>query len=74
MSAAINHQITFLWHRLQTADRGQRTELCKKAAQELGISLATVYRKLGEVGMKIDARKKRSDAGSSVLTREEQAE
>ncbi|OWJ91088.1 integrase [Pseudomonas sp. A46] len=53
-------------------ERGQanRTELCRTAAQELGISLATLYRKLKEVTV-TKPRKRRADAGTSVLTRAE---
>lgn len=47
-----------------------RTELCQAAADELRISLATLYRRLKEVTV-TQPRKQRSDAGASALTRTE---
>ncbi|MDT4815115.1 Integrase core domain protein [compost metagenome] len=71
MSAVITQRLVALDRALQTAGRGQRVLLCEAAAQELGMSLATIYRKLEEVTVTTTDRKRRSDAGSSSLTREE---
>lgn len=70
MSAVIIQRLVDLSRQLQGAAHGQRTALCKAAAQELGLSLATVYRKLEEVSVSTP-RKRRSDAGQSALSREE---
>ncbi len=71
MSAVITQRLVDLDRTLQTAARGQRTALCRAAAQELGLSLATLYRKLEEVTVTTTPRKRRTDAGQSQLTREE---
>ena len=71
MSAVITQRLVDLDRSLQRAARGQRTALCRAAAQELGLSLATLYRKLEEVTVAAAPRKRRADAGQSALTREE---
>jgi len=71
MSAVITQRLVDLERALQRAARGQRTALCRAAAQELGLSLATLYRKLEEVTVATTARKQRVDAGQSDLAREE---
>ncbi|CAD5107208.1 integrase catalytic domain-containing protein [Zestomonas carbonaria] len=71
MSAVITQRLVTLDRALQTAARGQRVALCEAAAQELGMSLASIYRRLEEVTVTTTARKRRSDAGSSSLSREE---
>lgn len=71
MSAVITQRLVALDHALRTAGRGQRVQLCEAAARELGLSLGTIYRKLEEVSVATTSRKRRSDAGSSSLTREE---
>ncbi len=50
--------------------RGARSAYLKQQAQELGISLATLYRKLEAVSIK-PTRKRRSDAGKTELKPEE---
>ncbi|HFC2700643.1 TPA: transposase [Neisseria gonorrhoeae] len=50
--------------------RGARSAYLKQQAQELGISLATLYRKLEAVSVK-PTRKRRSDAGKTELKPEE---
>lgn len=71
MSAVIIQRLVNLDRQLQCAAHGQSTALCKAAAQELGLSLATLYRKLKEVRVSSTPRKRRADAGQSALTREE---
>ena len=70
MSAVIIQRLVDLDRQLQCAAHGQSTALCKAAAQDLGLSLATLYRKLKEVRVSTP-RKRRADAGQSALTREE---
>lgn len=70
MSAVITQRLVDLDRQLQFAAHGQGTTLCKCTAQELGMSLATLYRKLKEVRVSAP-RKRRADAGQSALSREE---
>jgi predicted DNA-binding transcriptional regulator AlpA len=70
MSAVITQRLVDLDRQLQSAAHGQGTTLCKSTAQELGMSLATLYRKLKEVRVSAP-RKRRADAGQSALSREE---
>jgi hypothetical protein len=70
MSAVITQRLVDLDRQLQSAARGQGTTLCKSTAQEMGMSLATLYRKLKEVRVSAP-RKRRADAGQSALNREE---
>lgn len=71
MSAVIIQRLVDLDRQLQCAAHGQSTALCKAAAQDLGMSMATLYRKLKEVRVSSNPRKRRADAGQSALTREE---
>ncbi|WP_339079066.1 integrase [Pseudomonas sp. TMP9] len=70
MSAVITQRLVDLDRQLQSAAHGQGTTLCKSTAQELGMSMATLYRKLKEVRVSAP-RKRRADAGQSALRREE---
>lgn len=59
---------------VQSAGWGQKTAIYSEAAQELGLSIQTVVRKINEVAVKSGKpRKQRSDAGTSALTRQEAA-
>lgn len=72
MSAVITQRLVDLSRALDGAGKGQRTALCKAAARDLGLSLATVYRKLEEVNVAVTPpRKRRADAGQSDLTLQE---
>ena len=71
MSAVITQRLVDLARALERAGHGQRTALCQAAAQELGLSQATIYRKLEEVTVAATSRKRRADAGQSALTRDE---
>src|SRR5690606_6977811 len=54
----------------EAAGHGQKNAVYQQAAQEMGMSLATLHRKLKEVVI-VKSRKRRSDAGSSCLPFEE---
>ena len=71
MSAVITQRLVDLSRALERAGHGQRTALCQAAAQELGLSQATIYRKLEEVKVAATPRKRRKNAGQSALSREE---
>jgi len=70
MSAVITQRLVDVAREVQNAPRGQRTTLCRAAAHELGMSVATLYRKLEEVTVSVP-RKQRSDSGKTALSREE---
>lgn len=55
---------------LHTARRGGKATVVAEAAQLLGCSVQTVYRKLEQAGFD-SARKRRSDAGETMLTEAE---
>lgn len=71
MSAVITHALVDLERALRAAPRGQRTQLVEAAAKRLGMSMASIYRKLGDVAVDASARKRRADAGKSDLSRDE---
>ncbi|MCP5010938.1 MAG: transposase family protein [Aestuariibacter sp.] len=71
MSAVITRRLVDLSRALESAPRKEKTALCQSAAQELGLSLATIYRRLGDLKVNKPHRKKRIDAGSSQLTEQE---
>lgn len=71
MSAVITQGLVDLSRKLDAAAHGTRTALCKAAAKDLRLSLATLYRKLEEVTVVTTTRKQRADAGQSELTRDE---
>lgn len=72
MSAVITQRLVDLARELNAAGRGHSTALCKATAQELGMSLATLYSKLKEVTVRAP-RKQRLDAGTSDLPIKEAA-
>lgn len=49
MNAVVTQRLVDLARAVEVAPHGQRTELCRTAAVELGLSLQTIYRKLREV-------------------------
>lgn len=71
MSAVITHALVDLERALRDAPHGQRTQLVEATAQRLGMSTASIYRKLGDVAVDASARKRRADAGKSALSRDE---
>jgi hypothetical protein len=70
MTAAVIQHLVDLSRALDIAPHSQKTALCRAAAEELGLSLATVYRKLKEITVS-RSRKRRSDACTSKLTKHE---
>lgn len=54
----------------EAAGHGQKNAVYQQAAEHMGMSLATLHRKLKEVTI-VKTRKQRSDAGTSQLTFEE---
>lgn len=70
MSAVMTQRLVALARDIEQAPRGSKVALCRAAASELGITLATVYRKLKEVTV-APSRKRRTDAGTSALERHE---
>ncbi|WP_110970225.1 DDE-type integrase/transposase/recombinase [Pseudomonas huaxiensis] len=70
MNAVVTQRLVDLARAVEVAPHGQRTELCRTAAVELGMSLPTIYRKLREVTVN-PPRKRRTDAGQSTLSEQE---
>lgn len=70
MNAVVTQRLVDLARAVDVAPHGQRTELCRTAAVELGLSLPTLYRKLREVSV-TTPRKRRADAGQTTLSQEE---
>ncbi|WP_213664280.1 DDE-type integrase/transposase/recombinase [Stutzerimonas stutzeri] len=70
MSAVMTQRLVALAREIEQAPHGSKTALCRAAAADLGITLATVYRKLKEVTVTA-TRKRRTDAGTSALERHE---
>lgn len=54
----------------ECAPHGSKKAVYQQAANRLGMSLATLHRKLKEVSMPLKTRKRRSDAGNTNLTRD----
>lgn len=70
MNAVVTQRLVDLARAVEVAPHGQRTELCRTAAVELGMSLPTIYRKLREVTVN-PPRKRRTDAGQTTLSEQE---
>ncbi|MBK6742490.1 MAG: DDE-type integrase/transposase/recombinase [Hydrogenophilales bacterium] len=67
MSAALTERLVSIGQRYRALPHGQKTEYLARQAKDIGISLATLHRKLDEAIMKIQ-RKQRSDAGTTALS------
>ncbi|EHD22622.1 MULTISPECIES: DDE-type integrase/transposase/recombinase [Brenneria] len=72
MSAALTERLVAVARTARQAGHGERGAIYDAACMELGLSRATLLRKLKEVAV-TDKRKKRTDAGQSALTRDEAA-
>lgn len=72
MSAALTERLVAIARVARQAGHGERGAIYDAACIELGLSRATLLRKLKEVAV-TDKRKKRADAGQSALTRDEAA-
>ncbi|RAY94976.1 integrase [Enterobacter asburiae] len=72
MSAALTERLVSVARAARDAGHGKRGAVYDAACAELGLSRATLLRKLKEVSV-TDKRKKRVDAGRSALSRDEAA-
>ncbi|MBF0802928.1 MULTISPECIES: DDE-type integrase/transposase/recombinase [unclassified Neisseria] len=70
MNAAMTERLAEIAREAEQRGHGSKTAYLKEQAAELGLSLATLHRKLEAVVLK-PKRKRRADAGKSALTREE---
>lgn len=69
-SPYVMQRVLSLSTELQAAERGARGALVKACAQELALSVPTVYRIMDQVTLK-QQRKQRSDAGATALPKAE---
>src|SRR4051794_40508790 len=67
---AIQDYLRALGAALKAAKHGERSALIDRAAADLSLSRASVFRKLAELGFDTE-RKQRADKGKSGLTQEE---
>lgn len=72
MSAVITERLVAVAQAARRAPHGTRGAIYDSASVELGISRATLLRKIKEVAV-TDKRKRRTDAGKTALTRREAA-
>lgn len=70
MSAVLTERLVAVAHAARNAGHGGKGAIYDAACRELGLSYATLQRKLKEVSV-TPQRKRRSDAGQSALTRDE---
>ena len=70
MNPALIERLQAVDRQAENMGRGERSAYLKQQAAELGMSLATLYRKLEAVAVKPE-RKRRSDAGKSELSLDE---
>lgn len=70
MSAALTERLVAIAQAARSAGHGERGAIYTAACEELGISRATLLRKIKEVAM-TETRKRRTDAGTSALKRED---
>lgn len=70
MSAVLTERLVAVARAARSAGHGGKGTIYQAACRELGLSYATLQRKLKEVSV-TNQRKRRSDAGQSALTRDE---
>lgn len=70
MSAVLIERLVAIAQAVRQAGHGRKRPIYEAACRELGLSYATLQRRLAEVTVK-PTRKQRNDAGSSALSREE---
>ena len=70
MNPALIERLQAVDRQAESMGRGEKSAYLKQQAAELGMSLATLYRKLEAVAVKPE-RKRRSDAGKSELSLDE---
>lgn len=73
MSAALTERLVYVARAARDAGHGKRGAIYDAACAELGMSRATLLRKLKEVSV-TDKRKKRADAGRSAEPRRSRAD
>ena len=67
MGAAFNEQLVGIAQQARVLPHGKKSEFYALKAGEMGISMKTMHRKLGELTVR-SPRKRRSDAGNMTLT------
>lgn len=70
MSAVLTERLVALAQEMRSAPHGAKSAIVAQAAVELGLSVPTLHRHLGNVALR-PRRKRRSDAGDSALAVEE---
>lgn len=70
MSAALTERLVTIGQQYRALPRGQKTEYLRQCAGEIGISPATLHRKLNGVIVR-EQRKQRCDAGTTALSRKD---
>lgn len=70
MGAVITERIVGISQQARALPHGNKSEFYAKAAADLGMSPATLHRKMKEVSLR-PARKRRNDAGQTVLSFDE---
>lgn len=71
MNAVMIEQLVAVAQASRNAEHGGKQVIYEQACEQLGISLATLHRKLKELTTVKKPRKQRSDAGQSALDRDE---
>ncbi|PKM31758.1 MAG: integrase [Gammaproteobacteria bacterium HGW-Gammaproteobacteria-11] len=71
MSAVITERLVAVAQAVRAAGHGGKSAIYASACSELGLSRATLHRKLKELTVTTKSRKRRADAGQSGLTRDE---
>lgn len=66
MNAALNSRLTSIARHAETLGHGEKTPYFQRMAEELGMSLDTLYRKMKSVRVTAP-RRKRTDAGATAL-------
>lgn len=70
MSGVINERLLQVEMAARKAPHGSKTAIYQRAAEELGMSIQTLLRRIGQLVSK-KPRKRRADAGQTALTRDE---
>lgn len=71
MSPVVVERIAALARAIRSAGHGQKQQLVQQAAEELQLSVQTIYRQLKKLTVSTAPRKRRADAGQHGLTRDE---
>jgi len=65
-----SEQLVDAWRQAEAAGHGRKQAVLKRVSEQLGVSLATLYREFEDAGL-TKSRKQRSDAGQVVLKLDE---